>query len=652
MESYPPTQVTKYGIDLFKEGIEPHISYVSPDGELTFYLNGGLAPTPGVTEGVVLKEGFEGLHPTFQHLDHKGARQDGATWTDTVFDPAQITFDVICTARTPENLRKVIRKWFASWDPEKRGTLSWVTPDSGEWWCHPRLFRSPPNKTERSYARSREQTFTWTIRNDDAFWRSYDSVSQFRFEHNDAIDLFERNDVGDLGPNWTQTYSGPGAGVCETDGHRAVWTRSGNQIRTVINKWNGQNEVQVVNVVGSPTTWKLTYSGLPTANISGGASASDVQTALEGLANIAPGDVSVTGSNPYTVTFTGSLAGTNVSQMVGTIVAGGTNPYVTVATTTNGKPGVTATDNQVFHIQLDDFFEWPLGIHTYFDIWGRMNSASTSGIRCRIGISGITLSAFVGGIETELKNRSFLLPPLWGEKWTLVCGTGTSSRTFKVLRDGFPILTYTDRNNVSQLGASYRGGGFGMQAGSATSQQRVPPTLFKWSMGDNATLTQSGHLNLTNFGDQEAFPDLVVYGPGTFYFGNGPDAEPTITFGPLKDGQVALLKTHPGMRSVYDISTDVSEQDLPLFQNFIAKLISFAFNKNIPPLFQWFESLFGIQPQQGPMYSLLNGRFTKGVPGRTLAALPTTSQISVKIKDGDADSKVVAALTPLRRWPE
>src|SRR5690606_1137195 len=96
--------------------------------------------------------------------------------------------------------------------------LSWVTPDGGEWWCYPRLFRSPPEKLERGYSRQCKQTFTWSIRNDDAFWRSVDSTSQFNFRFKTATDEFQRDDEGTLGANWQQTYTpGDGAGVCETE---------------------------------------------------------------------------------------------------------------------------------------------------------------------------------------------------------------------------------------------------------------------------------------------------------------------------------------------------------------------------------------------------------------------------------------------------
>jgi hypothetical protein len=110
----------------------------------------------------------------------------------------------------------------------------------------------------------------------------------------------------------------------------------------------GTNEVQTVTVTGGPAggTFTLTYSGQTTAGIAFNAAASAVQSALVALSNIDTADVLVTGSagGPYTVTFRGALADTNVAQMTasGASLTGGTSPGVTVATQT---AGVAQTQN-------------------------------------------------------------------------------------------------------------------------------------------------------------------------------------------------------------------------------------------------------------------------------------------------------------------
>lgn len=98
------------------------------------------------------------------------------------------------------------------------------------------------------------------------------------------------------------------------------------------------DEVQSITYGGAGlVSYTLTYSGQTTAAILVAATAADIQAALEALSNIAPGDVTVTGTagtGPFTVTFGGALADTNVAQMTST-PTGGTGT-VTVATVTAG----------------------------------------------------------------------------------------------------------------------------------------------------------------------------------------------------------------------------------------------------------------------------------------------------------------------------
>lgn len=79
-------------------------------------------------------------------------------------------------------------------------------------------------------------------------------------------------------------------------------------------------EFQVIRLLNSPTggTWTLTFDGQTTTGIAYNASASTVQTALEALSNLAPGDVTVVrnAGSQYTVTFAGAYLGVNVPQMI------------------------------------------------------------------------------------------------------------------------------------------------------------------------------------------------------------------------------------------------------------------------------------------------------------------------------------------------
>jgi hypothetical protein len=115
----------------------------------------------------------------------------------------------------------------------------------------------------------------------------------------------------------------------------------------------GSSEVQTVTITGGPTggSFTLTFDGATTAAIAFDATAATVDSALEALATVGAGNVSVTGGpgpgTPWTVTFTGALEATDVPQMTATSsLTGGTSPAVAVTTTTAGitsSPAKTVT---------------------------------------------------------------------------------------------------------------------------------------------------------------------------------------------------------------------------------------------------------------------------------------------------------------------
>lgn len=341
MTSFPPAPLLLQQI-VSLQYTDAFISYVGYEGT-TFHISGPLAPILGAQDGLQMLT-ISGLHAPFKHLDSQGARQDGTTWYDSVYDPCEIDMVVETSGVTAASSRRIIASWMGAWDPRKLGKMCWFTPERGEWWCNVRLNKNMPDQLTQSHYRSGKQRFTWSMRNDDAFWRSVDCVN----------------------------------------------------------------------------------------------------------------------------TFAGADA--------------------------------------------------------------------------------------------------------------------------------------------------------------------------------------SGFIALSNMGDQDAWPRYLCYGPGTFTFGDGPTN--TVTFGPLGAGQIALITTLPRLRTVVDLSPSAPAQLLNQFQEFISALINFATNNNVPPLLQEFESFFGIQPPQGVLYSLLNGRFTTPIPPMLEQIGPTTVNIPITISNGSSDSKVIAAITPQRRWPE
>ncbi len=119
---------------------------------------------------------------------------------------------------------------------------------------------------------------------------------------------------------------------------------AGKYFGVTVSIGTGSNEVQVVTLGGTTATggtFTLTYSGQTTGNIAYNASAATVDAALEALSNIGAGDVTVTGTGPWTVEFTGALAATNVSLMTIDVsgLTGGANEVQTISTPNNSSGG-------------------------------------------------------------------------------------------------------------------------------------------------------------------------------------------------------------------------------------------------------------------------------------------------------------------------
>lgn len=115
----------------------------------------------------------------------------------------------------------------------------------------------------------------------------------------------------------------------------------------------GTNEVQTITVTATAGLFSVTFAGEPTGNLAFNCSASDLQTALEALASIASGDITVTkDGDVFTVTFLGALA-TDVEELtVDTSLLTGTAEVATI--TTSGSytdDPVTLSDNDTHHAE-------------------------------------------------------------------------------------------------------------------------------------------------------------------------------------------------------------------------------------------------------------------------------------------------------------
>lgn len=324
----------------------------------------------------------------------------------------------------------------------------------------------------------------------------------------------------------------------------------------------------------------------------------------------------------------------------------------------------TATNNQAVDIRIGRFTQsWWHPTESYVDVWARMNTSGTvgaNGIRLRIGHGTVKLSRFVSSVETVLKQINLRTKPnQTNTRYVLICGWGSDARLYKVYRDGALLLTCKEIGTASMVGSGYRGAGFGVHSDAPTAfwgrwsnNHPVPPTVRAWACGDNSTGTQSGFVGLTNVGDQPMWPRFTCFGPGTFTFAAAPGAVDYVQFGPLLENQVMQVRSDPRKRGVIDLtSTPPSPQEAAQVNKALEDVLNFATAGGAPALLESLTTKFGVTTAQGNPYSLLDGRFSTPIPPKPTGKSAQTVHIQVAIAGGNADSQIIAAGTPLRRYP-
>ena len=316
----------------------------------------------------------------------------------------------------------------------------------------------------------------------------------------------------------------------------------------------------------------------------------------------------------------------------------------------------TGTDTQIAFMKFGSLPSWSIFDEAYNDIWLRMGGGAPgrNGLRLRIQRFNIEVSYFVNGVETTLRNRP-IVSPVPGETWSFMAGVDGNARTYRVLRglNGLiPVLTIKETGTGSPLGPTFRGMGFGMESGTGEIFELPPGSVRRFWGGDNATQTQSGTLSRINVGDQPMWDRYTLYGPGLFHIGSGPGSTDMVEYGPLLPNQVVQIRADPRKRGVVDLTAvPPSPQELKFWQRAMKDFVSFASGNNASPLAEELLSKFGVKPPQGNMYSLLDGRFAEPIPPKPVAGAVQEHKVLVEIVDGNADSRIVAAGTPLRRWP-
>lgn len=362
----------------------------------------------------------------------------------------------------------------------------------------------------------------------------------------------------------------------------------------------------------------------------------------------------------WTLAYSGAGSGvgyTDGDQFISTLV------NKTVVARRTGYTSGTA--NQIVEVEIGTGQNWYYPTSTAIDLWIRMNNTGTAGldgIRCRIEVDPVfffffvfsnataTFSSFTGGVETVIRQVGLPWGPQPGEKFRLVSGVNEDPGQYSLLRNGAAVVTVKESGSPSFTDSAHRKAGFGMAALSGAVDR--PMGIRSWSVGDNTTVTQEGFVERINVGDQPMWDRFTCFGPGLFKIGNGPNSTDMVEFGPLLPNQIMQIRTDPRKRSVVDMTMiPPSPQELNFLQEAIKDFLEFVSLGNVPPLLQTLESLFGILPPQGNPYSLLHGRFSIPVPARSPGNPVQRYHTRVSIDDGNAESQIIVAGTPLRRLP-
>ena len=253
---YPPGQVSRLGQRLLWEGDLPHITFVGCEGT-RFHLAGPLAPVPGAQNGIVVQS-ITGLVAPFEHLDLAGARQDGVTWLDAVYNAGEIDCVLELSGVTASDSRDVMRAWIGANSPKDTGRLSVYSTDMGEWWCDVRQLKE--HNDPMSDLRQGKQKLTWAWRNDASFWQSFDYTSAWQMSLTSASDNFLDPAGANLDTSvWTTQYLNTGgtsaAGTVGYDGKGdACWNVSGSYAREAICQYTASSgatsstDYQVVSI--------------------------------------------------------------------------------------------------------------------------------------------------------------------------------------------------------------------------------------------------------------------------------------------------------------------------------------------------------------------------------------------------------------------
>lgn len=334
------------------------------------------------------------------------------------------------------------------------------------------------------------------------------------------------------------------------------------------------------------------------------------------------------------------------------------------------KTFTSSSNKQVVEVTLDSMVE--LGAKTY--VLGRTGKRADGswngfGVGAELGTErdggAVKLVSFNNFKPTVIRTAPRTVPPIFGEKWRLECGGLNAQgkwddRLFRVKRGvgaGATVLTAIDEGHITPLGSQFRGAGFGGYAAGSLVTKGRPAAIRRVTAGTSAVSnTVSGVLKRVNVGDQDRFDEYTLVGPGTFKIAAAAGSKDMVEFGPLLPNQTVQLRTDQRERTVVDITmtaaiADQMAKQFPEIEKWLDQLKSFAAIGNTTPTLNVNASAFGVVPPQGNLGRLLKGAFTRPIPPKSPGRPAETVQVAVEIAGGNSDSRIRAAGTPLRRYP-
>lgn len=223
--TYPAGPITPHGQYFRDKGRYPTVHLGSHDGSVEFYLHGGESiPWPDKPECVRLtKDGLKGLIAPGRIVGQKGATEDGETFIDGLYDPAEPELSLVARARDPRRLQSLVAELLGSVDLRRTSPLTITNANGERWWANVRS-NGKSQAEPFTWGESRWQKLSLRLRVDGAFWRGESDISGLGFQYERHADEFDytANEVG-LTQDWYITYMGGEGGHVGAASGELVW---------------------------------------------------------------------------------------------------------------------------------------------------------------------------------------------------------------------------------------------------------------------------------------------------------------------------------------------------------------------------------------------------------------------------------------------